>query len=300
MVTADAAKPLVGSSSGAAATKDETGASASNGMAGGAAAPEPNPGFLGRLIRLVTCRRRADPQVKQKQLEENYRKLIKAARDLSDKRQDELSKMAWWSPATDKNGTRIFVLAPRGTDGDVECYIDMWTLLAYMLSQLHDHVVVKDQRYAIVWCMFSDHRVGPFAALSFRAHLQEQYRKNLDAVHVVHPSWTIRIIRLVLWPIAEDEFWNQFESHERIEFMDSHTNLKKLALPRDIYDYDKFLDTQADEMTQQAAKQMQGGGRFTPGAGMMPNADDPESKKCREQMENLQKLLQEKGYGKTD
>jgi len=270
-------------------------------MAADAATPEPTPGFVGRLIRFVTCRRRADSQVsKKKAMEESYKKLIKAARSLPEKRQDELSKMAWWSPATDRNnGTRIFVLAPRGADGDTECYIDMWTLLAYMLSQLHDHVVVKDQRYVIVWCMFSDHRVGPLSALSFRAHLQERYRKNLDAVHVVHPSWTIRVIRLALWPLADDEFWNVFESHERIEFLDSHTNLKKLALPRDIYEYDQFLDKEAEQMTQQAAKQMQGG-RWTPGSNMMPNPDDAESKKCQEQMDHLQKLLQEKGYGKRD
>ena len=40
-----------------------------------------------------------------------------------------------------------------------------------------------------------------------------------EAVHVVHPSWTVRFFRLVLWPLASDEFWDYFHSHERIELL---------------------------------------------------------------------------------
>jgi len=62
---------------------------------------------------------------------------------------------------------------------------------------------------------------------------------------VVHPSWTVRLLRLFLWPVASEEFWDIFYAHERIEFLDTVVSLNALGLPADIFEYDKFLDDES-------------------------------------------------------
>lgn len=257
-------------------------------------------GSSSRLRDLLTCRRRA-PAAKSggSHSTASYEALRKHAEQLSDEQKATFRRMAWWSSAETKMGGKVFVLAPRGPDGDTECSIDMWSLLAYSVSQMHDHVVERGELFAVVWAQFSDQRVWPWGSLAFKRHLHPKYSRYLDSVHVVHPSWTVRVLRLCLWPFASDEFWDLFQCHERVEFLEPDISLRKLALPKDIYDYDKFLDTQADEMSKNAAKQMNGRGGF--GGSMFSGLDkqnENDSEKFKEQMENVQKLMEEKGYGK--
>lgn len=286
-----------------AATTPLTAAEQEPSSCDGDAAAVPAQGFAGRLLALLTCRRRA------KELKIGsppsvfpvYEALRKHGQELSDDQKAAFGKMAWWSKSETKMGAKVFVLAPRGPHGDTECHIDMRGLLAYTVDQMHDHVVKQGALFAVVWVMFSDHRVWPLSAWSFKKHLHERYARCLDAVHVVHPSWSVRLLRLALWPYASDALWDHFECHERVEFLDSYMNLKTLALPADVLEYDKFLDRQAEEATQNAGKQMNGGwgqhgvgGMGSTGAGVDAAMG---SKQYKEQMENLEKLLSEKGYG---
>jgi len=264
------------------------------------------PGLAGRVLTglksVLTCRRRASGakagSSTSKSLEA-YRDLIKCGHSLSDNEKAAFRNMAWWSEVETKTGAKVFVLAPRGAGGDQECYIDMWKLLAFAACQMHDHVVKRDEPYAVVWIQLSSHRVWPLTAMAFKRHLHERYSSCLDAVHVVHPSWIVRLLRLALWPVASYEFWDKFECHERVEFLDSFMSLSKLELPDDIYAHDKFLDKQADEMSAETAKHMNG--RF--GMGMYGSgteaARDPENMKYKEQMESIERLLGEKqGHSK--
>merc|ERR1711924_558163 len=174
-------------------------------------------------------------------------------------------------------GAKVFVVAPRGPGGDNECYIDMWNLICYCLEQMHDRVVERGEMFAVVWVQMSNHRIWPVTAMMLKRQLHERYGRFLEALHVVHPSWSVRVLRLGLWPIASEEFWDQFECHERVEFLEPGINLRKLALPQDIYEYDKFLDKQAEEMSKQMASQMHGGSFG--GIGERLSRNDPESKK---------------------
>merc|ERR1711933_539708 len=149
--------------------------------------------------------------------------------------------------------------------GDLDVYINMWDLLAFVLSIMHESVVGHHRRYAVIWAQGSDHRIWPWSAYRFKSLLPDIYAEQLEAVHVVHPSWTIRFLRLALWPIARDEFWDYFYAHERIEFLDSVLDLRKLELPPDLYQYDRYLDKQAQEASEQAARQM--GHRYPSAAG---------------------------------
>merc|ERR1711865_899117 len=151
--------------------------------------------------------------------------------------------------------------------------------------------------FAVVWLQFSGHRVWPFSALTLKNHhLHEKYGRFLDAVHVVHPSWSVRLLRLALWPFAGDEFWDQFQCHERVEFLDSSVNLKKLALPADVIAYDKFLDVEAEEMSKNAHKTMsKHWGGYNP---MMQEDSQSSSQQYKEQMDDIQNVLSQKGYSK--
>jgi hypothetical protein len=259
------------------------------------------PGLLGRFLGFITCRRRAQVKQDASASPPGYEALRDYGAALTQKEKDEFKQMAWWSQAQTKMGARVFILAPRGPGGDTECFINMWGLLAYTVCEMHEHVVDGGELFAVAWMQFSDHRIWPFSALVFKKHLHPKYARCLDAVHVVHPSWTVRILRLVLWPFASDEFWDQFQSHERVEFLEPIVSLKALQLPKDIYKYDEYLDKKAEEMSKEAAKQM---GQHSGGLGssLIKGSDQDtqaESKKYKQQMQDIKKLLEEKGYGES-
>merc|ERR1712217_940138 len=106
----------------------------------------------------------------------------------------------------------------------------------------------------------NDHRMWPQTVRKFKASLHPYFLKQFEAMHVVHPSWGVRVLRLLLWPVAEEAFWDHFHAHERIEFLESFVDMKKFQLPSDIYEYDKWLDKQAAELSENAKSNMGGFG----------------------------------------
>jgi len=212
-------------------------------------------GLVAGILRAAACRRRAPAQREVVvDAPRAYSALLKLGRQIaSGKDEPEYSRMAWWSDASTKEaGAPVFVVAPRGPDGDLEHQVDMWKLLAYSVSQMNEHVVDQGLPYALVWVQLSDHRIWSFSALWFQRSLHAAFSSNLDAVHVVHPSWGVRWLRLALWPLVAEEMWDHFYSHERIEFLESYVNLDKLNLPGDLYEYDKFLDEYAKLQCEEA------------------------------------------------
>lgn len=201
----------------------------------------------GGLLAALSCRRRA-PAGSAGDLPAGYRDLVAVARGLSPQERVAFEGMAWWSETETKDGARVFVLLPRSLDGDLEgSGVDMWKLLAFSVNKAHDHVYVQDKRFAVVWVQASDHRMWSLSVLRFKNSLPQRFCKNMEAVHVVHPSWGVRLFRLAAWPFASEEFWDRFYSHERIEFLDLNVrSVAGLGIPNDAYDFDKFLDTQAE------------------------------------------------------
>eukprot|EP00415_Alexandrium_ostenfeldii_P004132 UN4132 len=168
----------------------------------------------------------------------------------------------------------------------------MWELLGYAVNKLHEYAVTQDNRFAIIWCHFGDTRMWVPTMQQFRNSLHPKYAKNFEALHVLHPSWSTRILRLLLWPIAPDDFWDKFHAHERIEFLEPHVDLRKFRLPSDIYEHDKWLDKQAIEMSEQAKARGLGG--F--GASAM---NQEEKEKQQDTMEQFKRMMSTKG-GKAD
>merc|ERR1712232_1077421 len=182
-----------------------------------------------------------------------YRNLLLTGRGLSDVEQILFGKMAWWSDAVSSDGGRVFVLSPRGEDGELEGYTDMWKLSAYSLAQMHPRVVESGEKYSVVWVQAGDHRLSFWAARKVRRSLPDQYSGNLAGVHVVHPSWSYRVMELALWPFVDESFWDSFYCHERVEFLEQHMRVKELDLPADVIEYDQYLDKEAQYMSEQAA-----------------------------------------------
>mmetsp|Transcript_72418 Transcript_72418/g.183265 ORF Transcript_72418/g.183265 Transcript_72418/m.183265 type:complete len:270 (-) Transcript_72418:70-879(-) len=254
---------------------------------GGSAAGVSGGGLLGAL----GCKRRSAGEEERVALQ-NYRELLVRGRGISEKQRQWYDKLCFWSDAPTKQGGRIFVLAPRGPRGQTEYSIDIWELLAYSLTKLHDHVVTDAKPFAIVWVQLSNHRLGLLGLRRLRVSLHPNYLSNLEAVHVVHPSWAVRMLRVALWPIAEDDYWERFHSHERVEFLDSHIDTRKFRLPKDIYEYDKYLDKQAMEINDQANKKFGGGG-----SGLFGGEEDNQAK---QQIDQMTKLLEERGHDKAE
>lgn len=189
-----------------------------------------------------------------------YTRLLEKARAIPTERQEVLGHMAWWSGAETKEGTPVFVVAPRGFDGQLEGTVDMWELLLYATTLMHEHVVEQNRTYAAVWIQAGDHRMWPLSAWKFRRALHKRFFDNVDAVHAVHPSMTVRLYELVLWPFVEDSFWDRFITHERIEFVGSHFDVDKLGLPQDLFEYDGLLDAESRLFTEQASIMVGGAG----------------------------------------
>ncbi|OLP88390.1 Lysosomal aspartic protease [Symbiodinium microadriaticum] len=139
--------------------------------------------------------------------------------------------------------------------------------------------------------------LSPTGYTSIRLRQAMDYATWLEAIHVVHPSWTTRILRLVLWPLASEEFWDYFHSHERIEFLDVALDMRKFRLPKDIMEYDKWLDQQAAELHKQQA--MKQGAMMSGSFGSMASGMDEERKKMDQQMEDMKRILEQKGYGSS-
>ncbi|CAJ1338471.1 unnamed protein product [Effrenium voratum] len=263
--------------------------------------PEARPSPLSRLrdfLRAVTCQRR---QVKA----QRYEQLLEVGRGVPERKREEwYDRLAWWSEVPTKKGAKVFVFAPRGPGGETEYPISMRELLGYALLKMDKVVVEEDSTFAVVWVQENDHRLWPVQAWRLSESLHERYGNNLEAVHVVHPSWTVRFLRLLFWPLASEEFWDYFQSHERVEFLDVALDMRRFRLPKDIVEYDKWLDKQAEELhKQQASKQGLGGsfgGGFGGGFGNIGNSDE-ERKKLEQQMEEMKRALAQKGYsGKAD
>lgn len=252
--------------------------------------------WLTKLYRLVTCKRRRSPEEDVQSRTKSYNELLKLGRSVPENRKAWYEKLAFWSDVKTKMGNRIFVLAPRGPRGETEVHIDMWELLAFSLVLMHDSVVTEGASYSVVWVQLNNHRMWPWTMLNFAEYLHPKYGQLLEALHVVHPSWGCRILRLVLWPIADDELWDYFYAHERVEFLDTHMDMRKFRLPKDIYEYDKWLDQQAQEINEQAKKQFGGGSMFgaSPGGFQLSEED---KRNHQMQMEELKRLLEQKGLG---
>mmetsp|Transcript_104477 Transcript_104477/g.294447 ORF Transcript_104477/g.294447 Transcript_104477/m.294447 type:complete len:255 (+) Transcript_104477:58-822(+) len=189
----------------------------------------------------LTCERRRRLGARKR-----YRDLVLQGRRLPADKKDAYAKMAWWSDAKSTQGSRIFVIAPRGPGGDLLAYVDMSELFAYVVSLMHEPVVVQGQPFMVVWAQMNEHRLWPWSFWRFRTLLDEAYAEHFEAIHVVHPSWTVRIAALLVWPIADEMFWNYFDQHERIEFLYSYVD-KGFKLPDDLHRYDRYLDEKARE-----------------------------------------------------
>lgn len=256
---------------------------------------------IGKVLNVLRCRHRRSKEDLNADALKRYHSLLASGKTVPEKKQKEwYDKLAWWSEAKTKNGARIFVLAPRGPEAELDFPVDMRELWAYSLCKMHEVIVEEDSKFALVWVQLSDHRVWPWNVLSCLESLHERYSKNLEAVHVVHPSWSVRILRLLLWPLASDELWDYFYSHERVEFLDSFIDMKTFRLPKDVYEYDKWLDKQSEELhKQQQAKYGGGPSMFGGALGSTFGMSDEERQKNDLQMEELKRLLQAKGMDGT-
>jgi len=249
------------------------------------------------LLGCFCCRRCKRREALEKLRPQRYKELLSTGRKVAGARKEWYEKLAFWSNACTKTGARIFVLAPRGPKGQVDTWIYMWELLCFGVTLMHEVVVTEDRKFAIVWCMQNDHRAWSCSLMDFRDYLHPTFAKNLEAIHVIHPSWGVRITRILLWPYAEEALWERWTSHERIEFLEDYVDMQAFRLPKDLYEYDKFLDQQAAEFND---KQRMGGSNIFGASGTpQGGAGDEERKKAEAQMEQLKRLLEEKGYGEA-
>merc|ERR1719464_1057098 len=147
------------------------------------------------LLDRLFCRRRKaaePPQDPRGEWISKYRDVMLMGRKVTEKRKDWYEKLAWWSDSTTKTGARIFVLVPRGPKGEHDVWIYMWELMSFAVAKMHEHVVTEDKKFAIVWVQFGDHRMWLHHITQFRKQLHPRFAKNFEALHVVHPSWTVR------------------------------------------------------------------------------------------------------------
>ena len=109
---------------------------------------------LVNLLRRVTCQRRKP---------ERYEAMLALGRQVPERKQEEwYDRLAWWSEVKTKQGSKVFVLAPRGPQGETEppadlgkrkaaqdYYINMKELLGFALAKMHkEHLEARGSRVA--------------------------------------------------------------------------------------------------------------------------------------------------------
>ncbi|CAE8632170.1 unnamed protein product, partial [Polarella glacialis] len=82
----------------------------------------------GGLLAMLSCQRRSRPSAGQRNSEGDhsaYQGLLEEGQQLSPDAQQAFSRMAWWSDAVDATGAEVFMLVPRGEDGELGGALDM-------------------------------------------------------------------------------------------------------------------------------------------------------------------------------
>mmetsp|Transcript_59592 Transcript_59592/g.141794 ORF Transcript_59592/g.141794 Transcript_59592/m.141794 type:complete len:262 (-) Transcript_59592:51-836(-) len=230
-----------------------TPASSSSGAGSKAISRSPPIGISRSLVLLLQRNGSSVPDV--------YAELLARGKELAEKRTKAIEKQVWWSDTQSKpEGSLVLIVAPRLPkrlcDGVGLFGFPMWDIVAYAFFLLHEHAVVQDKPFRVLWAMGNDHRIWPWDIAVLCKVLHPALRHNMQELHVLHPSWAVRVVRVLLWPIAEEDYWNIFQCHERVEFLDRIMDLKKLRLPKGMLEYDKFLDEMAREASEEAAKKM--------------------------------------------
>jgi hypothetical protein len=200
-----------------------------------------------------------------------YDALLSEGMKLSDQDCAAYHRMVWWSDSLTAEGSRIFVLAPLNLDDLTDAFccclprLNMRRLVAYVVRIMHEHVVKQDKAFAVVWLQLNELRLSPLKMWQMKHRFHAMYAKNLEVMHIVHPSWTIRCLELAsfcdFWPFAEN-CMEKVHVHERIEFLARHIDLQALALHAEFFDHDEFL-----EMQNELFKTYVETGRLEPGCG---------------------------------
>jgi hypothetical protein len=124
---------------------------------------------------------------------------------------------------------------------------------------IRDADAVTNMPYRIV-LVNSNHALGPvlaiWAARKARAVLPRRYRKNLEAVSVVHPDVLLRAVSFVVSPFVSSKLWDKIQFADRIEELEldgvvTRQDLHSL-LPDSCRTYEEVLNDEAAQYRTQA------------------------------------------------
>jgi Divergent CRAL/TRIO domain len=168
--------------------------------------------------------------------------------DLSDAERADVFR-AW--PGRDRENRPVLVFVP--------AHLRKAELEQAFLLFIRDADAIAHSPYRIV-LVNSNNAVGLrlaiWAARRARSILPRRYRKNLEAVSVVHPSIFLRAVVYALSPFVSSKFWSKVQFADRIEELDldgtfNRPDLMSL-LPDSCRDYDDLLNIEAAQYRAQA------------------------------------------------
>jgi hypothetical protein len=179
-----------------------------------------------------------------------YVQLLAVARcsDLSDVERADVFRV--W-PGRDRESKTVLVFIPAHLGKvDQERAFQLFIRDADALSNSPYRIVLVNSNNAVGF------RLAIWAARRARSVLPRCYRKNLEAVSVVHPSMFLRAVAYLVSPFVSSKLWDKVQFVDRIEELEldgtfDRQDLMSL-LPDSCREYDELLNFEAAQYRAQA------------------------------------------------
>ena len=147
----------------------------------------------------------------------------------------------------DLEGRRVFMFIPGNIPENEHTQEIIERLTLYVLSLVHDVVVVKKESYTAIWLCNnqSDSRLTYRWFRRTYNSVPYVYHERLAVLCIVHPSLRVRLILFLLSYLPRHSFWEKINYADRLEFLDDTVPVALIkTLPKAYKEYDKELDVQ--------------------------------------------------------
>eukprot|EP00667_Euglena_gracilis_P008526 EG_transcript_8642 len=115
-----------------------------------------------------------------------------------------------------------------------------WPRLLLYFIKILDSVVEKD--YTVVY-FHHGLRHRPDLGWLRRTYqiLPEKYKKNLKALHIVHPSWLVNLCLAFMWPFVSERFWSKVTQVHDLRQLYAFVPPQSISVPDEVLRHNQQL-----------------------------------------------------------
>eukprot|EP00164_Ancoracysta_twista_P000293 GFYU01000410.1.p1 GENE.GFYU01000410.1~~GFYU01000410.1.p1 ORF type:complete len:194 (-),score=37.60 GFYU01000410.1:98-679(-) len=164
----------------------------------------------------------------------------------------------FYATSNDRDGTPTFVLELSNLPAS---QVDLDRVLVYMIKLMHEIVVEKSEDYSLVYFHSNAQKENmPHTTWLRQVHgvLPREYKKGLNTLYVVHPSWWLRFYFALMVPFVSWKFYWKIMYIDSVEFLWDYYDKRNFNLPKHVAALDKENEAVAEETRIQLTQNMPG------------------------------------------